>query len=55
MIINTNQTSIILILGKNDLTYELKSFKQVLIYEKDKKHAFTYITSVIRIRQILTI
>lgn len=49
MIINTNQKGIILVIYRNNHIYQLKDFKQVLVYEKDKKHIFTYIISVIRI------
>lgn len=53
MIINADQIEIILVLGGDNATYKLKSYKQVLIYEKNKKCTFTYVTSVKKTRQVL--
>lgn len=40
MIVNADQTSIVLVLGKDDFIYKVKSLKQVLIHGKDKKRKF---------------
>lgn len=55
MIININQISTILVLIRDNLIYEVKSSKQVLIYNKDKKYVFTNIILVIEIEKILAI
>lgn len=43
LIININQTGIILIFRENNITYEIKRAKQVFNYRKNKKHIFTTI------------
>lgn len=46
MIINMDQTGVILVPGANDATYEKKGSKQVPIHGKDEKRAFTAVLSV---------
>lgn len=53
MIVNADQTGIVLVPGGDDPTYEPKGSKQVLIHGKDEKRAFTCVTSVTGTAQVL--
>lgn len=45
MIINIDQTEVVLVPGANNTTYEKKKEKQIPIYGKNEKQAFTAIFS----------
>lgn len=53
--VTANQIVVVLISGGNDPIYKAKDFKQVLIYKKNEKYAFTYIISVTKTEEVFTI
>ncbi len=42
LIVNIDQTDIILVLKANHATYEIKRAKKIFIYRKYKKRTFTF-------------
>lgn len=55
MIINMDQTRVVLVPGANNATYEKKGAKQVPIHGKDEKRAFTAVLSVSMSSKVLPI
>lgn len=46
MMVNADQTGLVLVPGGNDPTYKVKGSKQELIHGNDKKRAFTCVTVI---------
>lgn len=46
LIMNIDQTDMILVLGGTDNTYEAKGAKPVFIHRKEEKRAFTAVLSI---------